>query len=353
MPSVGAVLERLTARGVASCDLPYHDDFRDAVLAEFSALDPSDAEAIERFFTGLKLPQAFLVSGNPYRSSAAWIHVLDLLRAADAEKYALVHKGTPYYFLAIANYLMENFDRAVFFLDAAVAEDAVGNPTSWPSMPAGLFLGLDETSSAQFARPVVSNAVTELDLDAGCVSSEGGHLLTADVLRGRLVRVAINQDPSLRSVVTALITFLMEHRSRVAELELAPRRGPGSGEACFLHLFKGALVFESLLRHSGPGRASGARTLGQLLGHASIAGPLGLPSSLQSFGRGDLAEVAAWGISPEALKLDFGPRAIRVTWGVRNTTGHALTWSELDIATYRNLYLYVLGAVVEGIFALY
>ena len=49
--------------------------------------------------------------------------LLQILRNDDPVKYQTIHKGTPFFFMAWTAYDMRNFEKALFYLDAAIAED--------------------------------------------------------------------------------------------------------------------------------------------------------------------------------------------------------------------------------------
>ena len=350
---LGKRVQELAGSGIGSADLVDDQRYRQAVESAFVSLPEDDPDAADAFFDALILPQGFVMTGNPYRSLKAWIGLLDLLREIDEAKYSRIHKGTPFYFMAVAAYIAENFASALFYLDAAVSEDASLAPDEWQHRPAGLFLRLDPEPQKQFARPIVADARHQLEIDSGFVSGEGGPRLTPEILDERIIYQAVERDPNLRSVATALLTFLLEHRTRVTEFELSPRRGPGSGAACFLHLFLGALIFESLLRHSAVGAASGQTTLGGLVGDEDVASALGLSQEFRGFRSAGLHDVISWANGPDADSWTFPQRSMRITWGVRNTTGHALTWDEVNLSTYRNLYLWILCAISQAIDTLY
>jgi len=72
-------------------------------------------------------------------------------------------------------------------------------------------------------------------------------------------------NPSHRSIVTALWTFILEGKERDRQLSIRSASG-GTLEPFLTHLFKGGLIFESILKQSYP---HAGNTLGSYLNAAA------------------------------------------------------------------------------------
>src|SRR5207249_1413560 len=93
---------------------------------------------------------------------------------------------------------------------------------------------------------VVGNVLDEYNLRPGRMTIGN---LTLDRLRETFLRPAIMQGfENLRSMATTMLSFLLEFRHRDKLIALRP--GSGTAEPFFLHLFKGCLLFESLLKEN-------------------------------------------------------------------------------------------------------
>jgi len=117
------------------------DEFARALIADFEALshDPADADFL---FSSLRIPALF--GESPERQITVWERVLGILRDADAARYEAIHKGTPFYFLGVASYLGQDFERALFYMDCALEQDHRLHGDRWYRVPSGMFVRLDD-----------------------------------------------------------------------------------------------------------------------------------------------------------------------------------------------------------------
>ncbi len=243
-------------------------------------------------------------------------------------------KGTPFYWLGIAAYLSHDFQTATFLFDAAVSEDLKHNPTRHDA-PALLTMQLqpakDEAphAAAEIVAPVIQR------IEATLVSYNGRaghHILTLDNLRKQfLTHVLASQQPHLRTLTTTFISFFFEwdYRSRLIEVSEA-----GSREPFFMHLFRGCLLFESLLKEN-PTKKPTKKTLHPILQEllTELYITRQLKTSSTSFESILSSVTAAQSISD----------TIESTDKTRNTLGHNLAW----IATSLNATKY--DSLVENI----
>ena len=331
----------------------FSDQYAQALHADFKALKESP-EAADSFFG---LSQIHKLSSNPVSEIGCWMKMLEVLLGCDAEKYEKIHKGTPYYFISIASYVSGDFERALFFMDAAVDEDRRIHGDLWRQAPSGLFFTLETEHEDQAGIDIVRQIRDILETEAAEIFADGCPYLSHEQLLQRLVFPAVEGQGEVRSAVTALFTFILELSSRLQDLELTPSH-VGSREPLFLHLFKGALVFETLLRVSGPGleitRERAGATLGQLLKDERIFSQIGYEKPPIGPG-GDTLEdaIRTYRADCEAA-LPYQERAIRTTWAFRNRMGHSLVWMDpLDRNEYVGIYRLILGAIftaIEGLF---
>jgi hypothetical protein len=152
-----------------------------------------------------------------------------------------------------------------------------------------------------------------------------------------------SQHRQQRALVTALISFVAEWRYRRRLIALIEH---GSREPFFLHLFRGGLLFESLLKAQEK-KALTKSTLGDIL-------------------RSDVcAELAL--INPDVRETDFNTivaglianmgmeDTINSAGKARNTLGHNIVWATADLnaTTYDMLVKNIAAACLHVVSKLY
>jgi hypothetical protein len=155
-------------------------------------------------------------------------------------------KGTPFYAMGIAAFASHDYQTATFFFDAAVSEDVRHYPGD-NNKPALLFMHLDNKTEQQAAKQVVDIVVRRLEtaLD-DYAKRKGCKSLTVDDVRKHFLNHL--SRPHLRTLTATFISFLAEWDYRLQMIDLAQ---DVSREPFFTHLFKGCLLFESLLKDKG------------------------------------------------------------------------------------------------------
>lgn len=329
------------------------DEYRDAVQEDFAEL-PETPCAADTFFGYSQIVKGF--GSNPATQVWAWERLLRILRDKDPEKYDRIHKGTPFYFLATAAYVGSDFEKALAFMDAAVEEDRRLHGERWRDAPSGLFFRLESENQAQFARDVVIQVRASIESElAGLVPAGGPKLSLSDVIK-RFIEPAIDGSQELRSAVTALFTFVLEFKSRLDDLDLLP--SSGTGELVYIHLFKGALLFETLLKTSEVGRKVSAAkpnaTLGTLLADRNVYQSLGFDAAPQGLGGDTFDEILQVIDGSECRGQPFRTRVVRATWGIRNKTGHSLAWPQKPSPElYEYVFTLIFGAIALVMAQLY
>lgn len=323
----------------------YSDTYKDLLLKDYRNLPINDPAAADKLFSRCGFSGRLAYS--PTAQIEAWEYILDLMAKDDADRYEKLHKGTPFYFIGMASYYSRDFEKALFYMDAALEEDLALHKEKWPDNPAGKFVLLQEDSPDQAAKPLVKRTREAFESLMKAVTDLGGIGLSVEDFRNKLVRPAMTVGSGKRSAVTALFSFLLEFSSREKELSLAGR-STSTGEPFFIHLLKGAVLFETLLKTSPVGSAiqSGnpKATINDLLKSTTIYPAFGFATVPQGFGVHTFDEVL------DAIRDDktgdFSQRAVRATWGIRNTTGHSMGWPyRPDPDEYKNVYHLIAGAL--------
>jgi hypothetical protein len=154
----------------------------------------------------------------------------------------------------------------------------------------------------------------------------------------------ISGNPWSRSLITTFISFFFEwdYRARLIEISEA-----GSREAFFTHLFRGCLLFESLLKENTR-KPSCKPTLGPII--RDLAADLGIPRKAASISCNSLEMVLQSLTSNQPID-----DAIQCTGKTRNTLGHNLVWiaTSLDANKYNLLAENIAVSCLHAISCLY
>ena len=97
-----------------------------------------------------------LVRGNYSATLHQGIALLEKCRQLDPITYQTIHKGTPFYWLGTAAFLIHDYQNALFYYDTAVSEDlrAHAHPVNNPT-PGLYFIQLNGDPPEQAARTLV------------------------------------------------------------------------------------------------------------------------------------------------------------------------------------------------------
>lgn len=150
----------------------------------------------------------------------------------------------------------------------------------------------------------------------------GAVMITLDELRTRfLTQIISSQDAQKRTLITAFISFIAEWKYRARLIDLIEH---GSREPFFLHIFRGCLLFESLLK-ANPVRPipPGRHTLSYVLKETHAE--LGIPAKLDISSSDFDAEVQL--LNSATSTTD----AIQMTGKIRNTLGHNFAWPSTSL----------------------
>jgi hypothetical protein len=301
--------------------------------ADFAALSPAVPRDADTFF------QSYGVGNDPARVNRPlerfqhYYHLLEVLAADDPVKYRELHKGTAFYFMAWSAFDYADYERAVFFMDVAIAEDIRKDPAEYLNTPAVRFLTLSDDLN-QAAERITKDLQAIVDGQLARFNALSQlRTMTRQDLIAKLV-LPLDKGGAKHGIVTSLYTFLLEFRDRLSDLYL---RGGATGslEPFLAHLFKGGLVLESILKNRYPG----TKTLRDALGafQAEFGGQkLNISAST-------LTEIVAF-----ASATSSQDGALCTAGKIRNTTGHDLAWDDIfdDPTNYRLLYERTVDAIL-------
>jgi len=292
---------------------------------------------------------------RPFERFHDYERLLKVLREADDQKYKTIHKGTPFYFLAWTAFDMGIHEKALFYMDAAISEDIRKNPDGWLNESASQFLLLKEPES-QPARRVATDFRSRVEAQVNRFNGIAGfpNLSIQDFLE-RFVEPVVKDinTREKRSVVTAFYSFILEYDELSNQLQLRSAAG-GSIEPFVTHLFKGGLIFESLLKHfykdnTDPSNIIEFKQLGQIFRNSGDF-RAHFPDGYVRSG----APNGGYSTKADDLKVDIIDKssaddlitAFETTAKLRNTTGHKLTWADYFPGNYDRLFEQEVNAIL-------
>jgi hypothetical protein len=284
--------------------------------------------------------------------------LFELLRVCqkiDADAFAKIHKGHPYYFIGISSYLLDDFQTAIYFIDAAVTEDlnSGADPISNPR-PSTRFLMLQGDADKQAGKVITryTQAKVERALEHyqnKITKDQSIPQLTLNDLRTDFICYALRakKEPGLRTLVTAFITYCTEWDIRKDHFESGVKEG--TSEPFFLHLFRGCILFESLIRHN-PNFPTNEKTLNGMLNEKKIRDRL-KTNAVQ--GKGSGFELTDLFNRLQGYNNSIS-EAVKISYIARNTLGHTLGWNEnISQSQYQNLYFIIASSCLHTIACLW
>lgn len=292
---------------------------------------------------------------RPYERMKAYELLLDMLEDFNPGHFRAIHKGTPYYFLGWTAFQVEDYEKGVFYLDSAISEDLRLLGPNYdvnvsPGTPGIDFLLLTGSGN-QVALATASELMRLVQAEVDYFANQAGVNLTKDIFVQKFIKESgLFKDGTFRTVVTSLYSFILEFKSRQQQLKIRSSEG-GSIEPFLTHLFKGCVIFESLLKLKVPGN-----TVATLHPAISAHNPtLGVDMSIfpRNASFGDIVTLLQ---QLNAQNVPFKDICFAVAYGLRNTTGHQLAWPDAfksNPQAYEHLYKAVVGAIFWTIYKLW
>ena len=244
--------------------------------------------------------------------------------------YAKLRKGAPFYWLAWATFEVHDYQTFAFYLDAAVsddlkaADDAGRDRASYPSPALHLFRGnLSQDQALLHLTQLLRNRIVGVINEYNTRPDHHPTLLTFDDVQSKFLNTALSTGKeSLRTLATTFISYFLEWDHRADLIDL--RTEHGTAEPFFVHLFKGCVLFESLLK-ANPTKPPVRDTLGKILDELTTELRFSAktpPALSKLIGGSRFQQVVA-----DLTSMDNSIfSSVKCTGRIRNTTGHNLGW---------------------------
>jgi hypothetical protein len=198
------------------------DSLVQLALYYFDQLPMPDVQQEDWFFSTFCPGNLLHATDRPFERFRDYEDLLQLLRSRNPQKYELVHKGTPFFFLAWTAFDIRNYEKTLYYLDAGISEDLRNVGSDWVNRPGALFLRL--TTQPHVAERVIRQIRQLLSAQIDRFNAISGlapisNDIFIDKFVGRLM-----QTPPTRTIISALYVYLLEATERLSELQLrAPK----------------------------------------------------------------------------------------------------------------------------------
>jgi hypothetical protein len=295
------------------------DSLVQLALYYFDQLPMPDVQQEDWFFSTFCPGNLLHATDRPFERFRDYEDLLQLLPSRNPQKYELVHKGTPFFFLAWTAFDIRNYEKTLYYLDAGISEDLRNVGSDWVNRPGALFLRL--TTQPHVAERVIRQIRQLLSAQIDRFNAISGlapisNDIFIDKFVGRLM-----QTPPTRTIISALYVYLLEATERLSELQLKSTEGSSLGPV-IAHLFSGGLIFESLMKYLYPTKNNGepVKTLGEVFQTNSFISDFGTGMQTSADRLQDIMNAA----TDNTLITAFCTLS-----KLRNTTGHNLVWDNI------------------------
>lgn len=315
-----------------------NDQVFEQQLKEFSQHSFTNNEQANAFYIKYGVGNTKNEMDMPFERFLYYEQLLEELMNCDFRKYQIMHKGIPFYFLAWLAFDLRNYEKALYYIDAAISEDVKntrGNPFL---LPASQFLLLNP--GEQVASRTIQILELTLEEELARFNEISGETPLSIAVFVEKFAQALLKHPANRTIISAFYVFLLEYSERQNELRMRSTSG-GSIAPFIHHLFSGSLVFESLLKFLFPTKDDNTpcKTIGEIYRTSSFLTnyPANIPTSATSF-----SEILS-GITNETLLSTF-----TTITKIRNTSGHNLIWDDTfaEPSNYQTLFQQEVDAIL-------
>ncbi|MFH1756538.1 MAG: hypothetical protein ABH969_00680 [Pseudomonadota bacterium] len=299
----------------------------DIILEFYRRLNFTSPGDADLFFTVFGPGKYIDLIERPFERFIFYEKLLIKIQKDDPKKYESMHKGTPFFFMAWTAFEMGNYEKGLFYLDAAISEDKRASPKQegWLKLPGGELLTLRLSNHPGFGlRKKIETALKEQLNRFNRIS--GLPLIDIGLFIKKFV-TPFYIDSLKTTLITSLYSFILEFDDRYSELKIRSSVG-GSVEPFITHLFKGGLILETLLKHLYPKIAIPHRKkMGEdveVLGDIFYETDFKIQFCVVESKAASLREIYD-GITANDIKTAFDTTA-----RLRNTTGHNLIWQDVE-----------------------
>lgn len=279
------------------------------------------------YFVSFRVQNKLHENHDPFIQITVYKEFLKILQDEYPDEYRKIHKGTPFFWIGWYSFLAEYYDQAVFYIDAAMSEDKINHPREkWLDSGAAMFFRL---KLPHYQRLFHSLSTPELN-----------EVLKKEFKRFNLLN--LNNNITIESfvekiiydgntaIITTLYTFILE-KDGIMEMIHNKGKYGGTIEPMIMHIFKGALIFETLLKKHYSGKMLG-NTLQNCQSKYSFDFHQCTPSSFN--------DIFSY------QNQNNKQTAFCITYKLRNKAAHKLNWNDsFTESHYEKVYQNILNAI--------
>ena len=315
-------------------------------LTAFSSLSEEQLnhEIADEYFGSFGVGNIYNLLDRPYERFICYEYLLNMLRETNLSKFNQMHKGTPYFFLAWTAFDIGDYEKGLFYSDAAIAEDKRIPGRDWKSTPIGNMLRLNiDNSVFRFDRRLINQIQSLINT----FNKNYSVPIKQEQFVSSFV-IPLAEDSRNRSIVTSLYSFILEFYDRKEMLLLRSVKG-GTIEPFLMHLLKGTVIFESLIKEiaqkkswvmdSGNENGKFIKTLGNLNYCSTFTSKYCKLDSNKTVN--DLQDIL------NLIQLFDIHTAINTVYLLRNKVAHDLRWNDVfnDVTNYEKLFQQIINAI--------
>jgi hypothetical protein len=281
--------------------------------------DAMDVDKGDWFFSTFGPGNVINATDRPHERFSDYETLLHKISLRDKTKYDQIHKGTAFYFLTWLAFDLKNYEKGLYYVDAAISEDVKNGGPNWANLPGAAFLKLEYANqvAGRVIEPIKKLLNTQIERFNGI---SGQQSVNINDFINKFV-VPFIQDPPTRTIISAFYVYLLEFEDRLSELTLRSTQGCSIGPI-ISHFFNGCIIFESLLKKLYPlmDNGSSVKTLGNIFHTQAF---------IDDFGEGIDTHATSLQVILDNIPDDTITTAFTVTSRLRNTTGYNLIWDNI------------------------
>lgn len=289
------------------------------------------------------------------------------------EKFRDTPKGYPYYWIGFLLFKIKNYEQAIFYLDAALAEDkhymneiieeVNGKPKyKWMTSGAALFfyqhefMKTDTSDYTFFNTPELKNEFEKILKDFNSNNMENYTIDFNRDIKGFVNEILQTDNTAL---ITTFYSFVME-KCDIDEAVKFKSKYSGTIEPMILHLVKGSLLFESMLKiryhtsvkhkilnkPSQRDRNNIYITLANILHDPDFKTKMGYTKNIDT----SESNINNINIPPAKFSIED---SFTCTAKIRNKSTHSLCWDDAFVRNYDQLYKHIIYSICYFIYKEY
>ncbi len=348
----------------------------DELLSDFIFFKDDDVES--KFIQASKdskpnnsqpLLDAFILNdligiGRYFEAIITGKELLKRLYDISESSYTKIHKGAIYYWIAVASFMVYDYKSAVFYFDAALAED-IKNAKDLKSTPSYKFICVKSKDPAQYAKKITGELESSINkkilvyntlLIQNKVQYPNCSPTTLESIRNDFLDPSTKKGvENISTLATQFLSYSLESEKIYQEYSLIINMR--SSELYFRHLFDGCVLFESLIKNykdfstKMPLPQKGFITISDILKKSDMMNALNLIPITEKLDANDFVFAD---LNKNDNQLRSLEHSVLVTARIRNLLGHNIGhFNTMKKEDFKSLQDHISIALIHIITCLY